>query len=131
MTFREFCNCREWFTTKNLGDGIYLIRNPLGVEMYLVEGEKKAALLDTGLGIGDLKRIVEGLTKKPVEVYLTHGHVDHGGGIYAFDKVYIPSGDLELLKWQTKVEFRLDFASTYASELKEIEDIQDHIYHAI
>ena len=51
MTFREFCDHREWFTVKALGDEIYQIKNPLGVEMYLVEGTEKAVLLDTGLGI--------------------------------------------------------------------------------
>lgn len=127
MTFHEFCDRKEWFTTEDLGDGIHLIKNPLGVEMYLVEGEEKAALLDTGLGIGDLKKIVGSLTEKPVEVYLTHGHVDHGGGIYAFEEVYVPEGDLELLRWHTKVDFRLDFAGTYAPELREIEDIQNYM----
>lgn len=127
MTFREFCSRKEWFATENLGDGIHLIKNPLGVEMYLIEGEEKAALLDTGLGIGELKKVVEGLTEKPLEVYLTHGHVDHGGGIYGFEKAWVPKGDFELLKWHTKVEFRLDFASAYAPELKEIEDIQDYM----
>ena len=127
MTFRDFCSRREWLTTENLGDGIFLIKNPLGVEMYLVEGEEKAALLDTGLGIGDLAKTVRSLTEKPVEVYLTHGHVDHGGGIYGFDQAWIPEGDFELLKWHTKVDFRLDFASTYAPELKGIEDIRDYM----
>ena len=127
MTFREFCGCGEWFTTEDLKDGIYLIKNPLGVEMYLVEGDEKAALLDTGLGIGNLKKTVRNLTEKPVEVYLTHGHVDHGGGIYGFDKAWVPEGDIELLRWHTKAEFRLDFAAAYAPELKEIEDIQDYM----
>ena len=34
--------------------------------MYLVEGTEKAALIDTGSGIGSLKACVEQLTDKPV-----------------------------------------------------------------
>lgn len=47
-------------------------------EMYLIEGTKKAFLLDTGIGIGNVKEIVEKITNKPIEVCLTHGHGDHG-----------------------------------------------------
>ena len=45
--------------------------------MYLVEGNDRAALLDTGSGIGFVRPYVETLTSKPISVFLTHGHVDH------------------------------------------------------
>jgi len=57
--------------------------------MYLVEGDKKAALLDTGSGIGSLKACVHKLTTKPIIVLLTHGHVDHAMGAAEFDEVYM------------------------------------------
>ena len=69
------------------------IRAP-GLElMYLVEGEKKAALIDTGSGIGHLRAFVETLTDKPVIVLLTHGHVDHAMGAGEFDTVYMSRVD--------------------------------------
>lgn len=61
--------------------------------MYLVEGEDKAALLDTGSGFGSLKETVEGLTEKPVTVLLTHGHTDHAMGAGEFDVVYMNHED--------------------------------------
>jgi hydroxyacylglutathione hydrolase len=47
---------------------------------YLLIGEKKALLIDTGDGVGNLLETVESLTNKPVEVVLTHRHCDHAGG---------------------------------------------------
>ena len=61
--------------------------------MYLVEGDKKAALIDTGSGLGSLKPVVERLTDKPVTVLLTHGHVDHAMGAAEFSDVYMSRKD--------------------------------------
>ena len=57
------------------------------VYMYLLEGEKKAALIDTGMGRIPLEKIVRSLTNKPIFVILTHGHFDYIGGSAAFEKV--------------------------------------------
>ena len=57
--------------------------------MYLVEGDDRAALLDTGSGFGSLRACVEALTDKPVTVLLTHGHTDHALGAAEFDEVYM------------------------------------------
>lgn len=47
---------------------------------YLVEGDRTAALIDSGSGIGSIRACVEKLTDKPLIVLLTHGHVDHAMG---------------------------------------------------
>lgn len=57
------------------------------VNAFLIEGEEKAALVDTGCGIGDLAREVRALTDKPLIILLTHTHFDHDGGIYEFPGV--------------------------------------------
>jgi glyoxylase-like metal-dependent hydrolase (beta-lactamase superfamily II) len=54
---------------------------------YVVEGESFAALIDTGIGMGNMLGDVRKLTDKPLKVLLTHGHPDHCGGVYAFDTV--------------------------------------------
>ncbi len=61
--------------------------------MYLVEGEERAALLDTGSGFGSLKTAVDKLTNKPVSVLLTHGHTDHAMGSLEFSDVYMNPED--------------------------------------
>lgn len=54
------------------------------VNAFLVEGREKAALIDTGCGIGNLAQVVRELTDKPLIVLLTHGHFDHNGGVFEF-----------------------------------------------
>ena len=85
------------------------ITDPTGVFLFLVEGEKEAALIDTGVGFVGLKETVEGLTKKPLHVILTHMHPDHAGGAAAFENMYLHPADLALTAEQA-VEGRLGYA---------------------
>ena len=96
------------FRTKDLGDRITRIEGPGAVGMYLIEGDTKAVLLDTGVGILDINEFVHTLTDKPIEVYMTHGHLDHAGGMYRFDEVHMSHKDLELASTNTKAA-RLDY----------------------
>ena len=69
--------------------------------MYLVIGTKKAMLIDTGFGIGDLKGLCELLTGgKELIVVNTHGHPDHAGGNAQFDQVFCHEYDVPMLKAQ-------------------------------
>lgn len=65
------------------------------VNAFLVEGEEKAAVIDTGCGIGHLAEAVRELTDKPLVIILTHGHFDHDGGVKQFSgvPVYIHGAD--------------------------------------
>lgn len=55
------------------------------VNAFLLEGKDKAALIDTGCGIGNLREAVKELTEKPIVILMTHGHFDHLGGIGQFE----------------------------------------------
>lgn len=58
--------------------------------IFLIEGPKKALLIDTGFGVGNLKGLVEQLIgDKPYYVVNTHSHFDHAYGDFWFDKVYV------------------------------------------
>lgn len=63
--------------------------------LYLLVGEKKALLIDTGYGDGDLREIVEKITDLPVMVVDTHGHLDHSGGNAFFEEVWMGKGGEE------------------------------------
>lgn len=78
--------------------------------MYLVEGEERAALLDTGSGIGFVRPLIESLTSKPVTVLLTHGHVDHAMGASEFlpENVYINQEDAYIYGPHSTYAFRKD-----------------------
>ena len=76
-------------------DGIYEIDEFDCASVFLVEGSERALLIDTGVGIGDLRWLVENrITGKPYDVVLTHNHLDHLGGACWFDRVMIHPADL-------------------------------------
>ncbi|MDD3924742.1 MAG: MBL fold metallo-hydrolase [Erysipelotrichaceae bacterium] len=57
--------------------------------MYLIDGPKKAMLIDTGFGVGDLKGLVKEIVKdKPLIVACTHAHYDHAYGNAQFEEIY-------------------------------------------
>lgn len=60
--------------------------------MYLLEGDDKALLIDTGYGVGNLRAFVEKLTDKPILVANTHYHPDHSAGNGEFEQVYMSKG---------------------------------------
>ena len=74
----------NYYKIINNGDGIYHIWEPAGVASSLIIGKKKALLIDTGYGYGNLKAVVKSLTDLPVQVVNTHCHLDHAGGNYQF-----------------------------------------------
>lgn len=74
----------DYYKVIDMGDRIYHIWEPAGVASSLIIGKKKALLIDTGYGYGDLKAVVESLTDLPVQVVNTHCHLDHAGGNYQF-----------------------------------------------
>lgn len=101
---------RDLFVTKDMGNGITCIEDASNVMLYLIEGSHHALLVDTGTGIGNVSVFLKSLTKLPVYTVVTHGHVDHGGGCYDFDEIYIPPEDVGLLAETTNVSLRREFA---------------------
>lgn len=79
------------FTAEKITERIFRIKDPLNVYMYLVIGEKRCCLIDTGWGFKGLKQYVYSLCNLPVVVILTHGHPDHASGATEFEEVYMNS----------------------------------------
>lgn len=79
--------------------------------MYLVEGSEAAVLVDTGVGVGSLKAVVEGITDKPVTVLLTHGHVDHAMGAGEFEQVYMNPADRPIYGGHSLLPVRQGYVS--------------------
>jgi len=107
----------NYFRSAKIDKNIFRIRNAVGDLMYLVEGKNRAALIDTGIGVGDLKNYVQTLTKKPVIVLLTHGHVDHASGTAQFEEIFMNSKDNELFKQHTALETRKGYVGATNPEL--------------
>ncbi len=91
----------EWFEIEKIDDETYAI-SEYGhwekVHSYLLIGETSALLIDTGLGIGNIKKQVDKLTKLPVTVVTTHVHWDHIGGHGLFNDIYVHKNDAEWLR---------------------------------
>ena len=64
--------------------------------MFLLEGDEHALLIDTGVGLTDIPALVRTLSDKPLTVALTHGHVDHAGGLDQLGEAFIHPADREL-----------------------------------
>jgi glyoxylase-like metal-dependent hydrolase (beta-lactamase superfamily II) len=80
----------DWFEVYRLADDVYAIYEPGQFEeviSFLVVGQARALLFDTGLGIGDLRSVVHPLVERELVVLNSHGHYDHVGGNYQFDRV--------------------------------------------
>lgn len=96
------------FRTEKVSERITRIYAFSSELMYLVEGSERAALLDTGSGIGFVRPLIESLTDKPLVVLLTHGHVDHAMGASEFppENVYISQKDAYIYGPHSTYEFR-------------------------
>jgi glyoxylase-like metal-dependent hydrolase (beta-lactamase superfamily II) len=76
-----------WFAVERVAPRTWLVAEPGHVNCFLVAGDERAVLVDTGLGLADIGAAVRALTDRPVLVVNTHGHSDHRGGNHHFTRV--------------------------------------------
>ena len=80
-----------WFEVYQPAHNVFAIYEPHQAEetiSYLIVGEKRSLLFDTGMGIGDLKRVTAELTRLPIIVLNSHTHNDHVGDNWEFETIY-------------------------------------------
>jgi glyoxylase-like metal-dependent hydrolase (beta-lactamase superfamily II) len=80
-----------WFEVYEPAQGVFAIYEPHQAEetiSYLIVGEKRALLFDTGMGISDLKKVIARLTKLPIILLNSHTHNDHVGDNWEFSRIY-------------------------------------------
>jgi len=85
----------DWFTAKEISKNVWQIDDHKAVNVYLIAGRDSALIIDTGMGTADLASFVKKLTDKPLIIVNTHGHPDHTGANYQFEKVYIHPSDIQ------------------------------------
>jgi len=78
------------------------------VFMYLLVGNEKALLIDSGFGLLDLKAITASITEKEVICVCTHGHVDHALGACQFENAYLHSKDFDVYRRHTDQQMIID-----------------------
>ena len=80
-----------WFEVYKPAAGVFAIYEPHQSEeviSYLIVGDKRALLFDTGMGISNMKKLTGELTKLPIIVLNSHTHDDHVGDNWQFDTIY-------------------------------------------
>ncbi len=93
----------RWFTVTEIDADTYAIsemQHPEETHAYLMCGERRAALIDTGMGIGRMENVVRALTLLPVTVLTTHAHWDHTGGHGAFDDIAVHESEIAWVSGQ-------------------------------
>ena len=87
---KEIKISNSWFKVYSAGDNVIAISEPYNFEeviSYLILGNRKALLFDTGLGLDSISPVIKQLTKLPVTVINSHTHYDHIGGNYEFENI--------------------------------------------
>jgi glyoxylase-like metal-dependent hydrolase (beta-lactamase superfamily II) len=80
-----------WFEVYKVASGVFAIYEPHQAEEtigYLIVGARRALLFDTGMGISDLKKVTDQLTRLPIVVLNSHTHDDHVGNNWEFQTIY-------------------------------------------
>jgi glyoxylase-like metal-dependent hydrolase (beta-lactamase superfamily II) len=76
--------------------------------MYLVIGEEYAALIDSGMGIGNVRAEIREITSLPCLVLNTHYHWDHTGANFLFDERAIHEYEADLIEQEQDIIFLRD-----------------------
>jgi glyoxylase-like metal-dependent hydrolase (beta-lactamase superfamily II) len=90
-SFEKIEQDQDWFEVYKVASGVFAIYEPGQFEeviSFLVLGDDKALLFDTGLGIGDMRRVVRQLTQLDIIVLNSHTHYDHIGGNHQFETIW-------------------------------------------
>jgi glyoxylase-like metal-dependent hydrolase (beta-lactamase superfamily II) len=109
-----------WHSVTPISPDIFLISEPMGrvdprigvatCNMYLFVGRERAALVDSGMGIGDLRGVVLQLTDLPCTVLNTHSHWDHVGSNASFAETAIHQLEADKLGHEQRLgQFRQAF----------------------
>lgn len=116
-----------FFRAKRINSRITRIKGITEEMMYLIEGNDKAALIDTGVGLGNIRTFVDQLTDKPIVVLITHAHVDHVMGASLFEDVYLSPADFHTYEDHRRTEKRRAYLKRFMGKKYELLKDEDFI----
>lgn len=107
-------NDSHLFDVEKIRSHIIRIRMPGNVFTYYIKGDNSGVLIDTGLGYGSLRSFLEDPASdlafgQTYSVLLTHGHLDHAGGIGEFEEVYLHPADYDLALRHQDKDMRISY----------------------
>ena len=111
---------------KQVNDHIWLMDDRHEATWYVVAGKEKAMVIDTSIGLTNVREEAEKVTDLPLICVNTHGHGDHVGGNWSFDNAYMNLADLpvaeESLNWPEVQEA----IKLFGLRFPKFEHIEDH-----
>lgn len=85
-------------TITKVMEQVYILKDRAECFSNLILGKERALVFDTGCGVDDMLEAVRSITDLPLLVIVSHGHYDHIGGSYQFDRVFFPKEDRPILE---------------------------------
>lgn len=82
------------YAVEKIDESTWRVSENNGPNCYLLTGTKRALLVDSCWGVGNLRGVISELTDKPVTVAATHMHPDHVGGARQFGDCFVSPADL-------------------------------------
>ncbi len=79
-----------------VNDHVWILDDNGDATCAVVAGCKAAMVVDTSIGLCDIHAAARTLTELPLILVNTHGHGDHVGGNWSFDRAYMNLADLPL-----------------------------------
>ena len=123
-------------SVRKIKDGLYQlsenISSEAAVQMYLVVGVEKAALVDTGYGLsGDLDQVVKSITDKPIICLVTHCDPDHAGSAALFKDIHMSERDQVLMDNGSLAKIgRFGTAQAMADDEERVKYFKEHMVKA-
>jgi len=120
-------NSEDWYEVLEHKDYLHVIRERLDeldprfyttyVNIYLLLGDKKALLIDTGCGLFPLKPIVDNIVgARKLLVFNSHFHFDHRGANDEFSEVYIHESEKNMVSLPLDMSYIKDSSKELVNE---------------
>ena len=88
--YERLLAAEAWYEVYRIFPDVYAIYEPGQFEeviSFLIVGEERELLFDTGLGLTPIAPTISKLTDRPISVLNSHSHYDHIGGNHEFDDI--------------------------------------------
>ena len=87
----------DWFELVAVEPRLHMVAEPGHVFSWLIHGSERTVMLDTGLGIADVRAAIAPLATSPVIAVNSHTHFDHVGGNDRFESIAVHESGAALL----------------------------------